>query len=464
MTAAFSKLTLAIVGHTNTGKTSLLRTLTRDPSIGEVADMPGTTRHVQQVTLEAGTAGRIVLADTPGLEDGIGLLDYLDQLCPPQARLDGPSRLTQFLASPGAHTRFEQEARVIRQLLDSDAALYVIDARDPVLGKHRDELAILQGTGRPLLPVLNFMHDPGQRSQAWRTALARLGLHVTVEFDTVAPELDGEVQLYGKLATLLDTHSHLLQGWLDTLAAQRRRRHDTAASLIAELLLDTAALRLSCAPDEASVRHAGQQLQDTVRQREQHCVSELLALYRFSPADYAVHPLPLIEGRWDMDLFHPQALRHMGIRVGKGMAAGAMAGAAVDVFTAGLSLGAAAMLGAAAGGLWQGAETWGKRLAGRLRGSRELTVDDVILRLLALRQQSLAQALEKRGHAATAPIATTQAARTTWQQEPLPVALETARAHPEWSSLSPDYAADTERQASITALAQTLDLNPPEAS
>jgi len=40
-------LRVAVVGHTNTGKTSLLRTLTRDRSFGEVDDAPGTTRQVR---------------------------------------------------------------------------------------------------------------------------------------------------------------------------------------------------------------------------------------------------------------------------------------------------------------------------------------------------------------------------------------------------------------------------------
>ncbi|WP_200870248.1 GTPase, partial [Pseudomonas aeruginosa] len=40
-------LILAVVGHTNTGKTSLLRTLTRDRGFGEVSHRPSTTRHVE---------------------------------------------------------------------------------------------------------------------------------------------------------------------------------------------------------------------------------------------------------------------------------------------------------------------------------------------------------------------------------------------------------------------------------
>ena len=133
------------------------------------------------------------------------------------------------------------------------------------------------------------------------------------------------------------------------------------------------------------------------RQREQACVTALLALYNFRPSDIDADALPLQGERWGMDLFHPQALGDMGIQLGMGAAAGAMAGAAVDLFSAGLSLGTGMLIGAAAGGLWQGVEKLGKRVAGKLRGWREISVDDAVLRLLALRQRELIAALEHRG-------------------------------------------------------------------
>src|SRR3546814_6563305 len=112
----------------------------------------------------------------------------------------------------------------------------------------------------------------------------------------------------------------------------------------------------------------------------------------------------LLQGeRCGMDLFHPQALKDAGLNVGKGAAAGAVAGVTVDIFTAGLSMGAAALTGAAVGGLWQGAEHLGKRIMGRLRGWRELSVDDAVLKLLQIGQMSLIQAREQRGHAAQNP-------------------------------------------------------------
>ncbi len=448
-------LRLAVVGHTNTGKTSLLRTLTRDPGFGHVQDSPGTTRHVEGARLLIDGRTAVELFDTPGMEDGMALLDYLDQLNPPSERIDGPDRIRRFLDSPESKRRFEQEARVLHKLLDCDAALYVADVRDPVLGKHKDELAILASCGHPLLPVLNFTHSPEQRVDAWRDALARLGLHAMVEFDTVAPALDGEIQLYDKLALLLDSHATLLQDLKEDIAHQREMRRIDANRLTAELLIDAAAWHLSSEPDEASLKRTTETLRRTIRAREAQCVKALLKRYNFKAGDYPDHPLPLEGERWGMDLFHPQALKDMGIQVGKGMAAGAMAGATVDVFTAGLSLGAAALLGAAVGGLWQGADRVGKRVVGRLKGYQELSVDDGVLRLLALRQLALVRALEQRGHAAQGLIhidPDTEALR----KGALPDEVGEARSQPQWSTLSGDYASSPRRAQAVQSLAGKL--------
>jgi len=142
------------------------------------------------------------------------------------------------------------------------------------------------------------------------------------------------------------------------------------------------------------------------------------------------------------------------------MAAGAMAGATVDMFTAGISLGAATLIGAAAGGLWQGADKLGKRLLGRLRGYQELTVDDAVLRLLAIRELALVRALERRGHAAQGPIEITalmDGRDLSWRKEKLPQELLEARASPDWSTLADDaYQPSARRKEAVKRLAATL--------
>ena len=311
-------LTLAVVGHTNVGKTSLLRTLTRDVGFGEVSHRPSTTRHVEGARLSVDGEPLLELYDTPGLEDAIALLDYLERLDHPGERLDGPARVARFLEGSEARQRFEQEAKVLRQLLASDAGLYVIDAREPVLAKYRDELSVLASCGKPLLPVLNFVSSPQHREPEWREALARLGLHALVRFDSVAPPEDGERRLYESLALLLEHSRGALQRLITDQEAQREARKHSALRLIAELLIDCAACRRSVASEKTAEQQATQQLRETIRQREQRCVEALLKLYGFRISDAAASDLPLLDGRWGDDLFNPETLKHLGVRVGSG--------------------------------------------------------------------------------------------------------------------------------------------------
>ena len=450
-------LKLAVVGHTNVGKTSLLRTLTRDVGFGDVSHRPSTTRHVEGARLSVDGEPLLELYDTPGLEDAIELLDFLERLAPAGERIDGPARVERFLAGPEARQRFEQEAKVLRQLLGSDAGLYVIDAREPVLAKYRDELAVLADCGKPLLPVLNFVRDAEQREEEWRTALARLGLHALVRFDTVAPPEDGERRLYESLALLLEPARGRLERLIHAHEAQAVERLGAGCRLIAELLVDVAACRRRVPDNAEQERSATLALREAVRQREQRCVETLLQLYAFRRDDAQAGDLPLLDGRWGDDLFNPETLKQMGVKIGSGMAAGAAAGAGIDLMVGGITLGAAALLGALAGGGAQTARHYGNRLLGKLKGEKELTVDDAVLRLLALRQKQLLDALATRGHAAQDAIRLESPQEQAWKDGKLPKPLSVARAHPEWSSLNGKLrAAIEEREQLIGMLASLL--------
>jgi hypothetical protein len=313
---------------------------------------------------------------------------------------------------------------------------------------------VLARCGKPLLPVLNFVGSHGE--EAWRTALARLGLHALVRFDTVAPALDGERRLYESLALLLDKARPQLQRLIEDHEQQARLRLQSGRQLIAELLIDCAACRQQVKTRSQQEPEAIEGLRMRIRQREQRCVEDLLRLYAFHPDDVLPGDFPLLDGRWGDDLFNPETLRQLGLRVGGGAAAGAAAGAGIDLLVGGLSLGAASLLGALAGGGLQTARNYGDRLLGKLSGKRELSVDDHILRLLAMRQMSLLGALERRGHAARDKLQMDQPQSIDWCKDHLPDSLRKARAHPEWSSLNPVRLEPAGRQAQIMQLVRQL--------
>ena len=448
-------LSLAVVGHTNTGKTSLLRTLTRDSRFGEVSDRAATTRDVQGAALLANGKALVALYDTPGLEDASALLDFLDTVPGPHA--DPVARIEVFLAGDHDQGRFEQEAKVLRQLLRSEAALYVIDAREPVLAKHRDELRVLAECGRPLLPVLNFTAsvdaDPGQ----WRSQLARMGLHVIASFDTVLFDFEAEHEIFEKLGVLLESR----RSQLERLSASRDEDRNAlilaASRSVAELLVNVAGLRLSV-PSGGDEPAARARLQERVRAAEQTCVDTLLGLFRFELSAYEPPQLPLQQGRWQLDPFGPEAMRILGVRTGSAAAAGGMAGLTVDAFTGGLSLGAAALIGAGLGAVWGASGPLGREISDRLRGHHWLVIEAGTLAVLAGRQTQLLRALLRRGHAAQEQLRTGSAGG--WPSPTVARLALRARAHPEWSALNnaaEEALPDAVLRPLALAIAQALD-------
>jgi hypothetical protein len=429
---------IAVVGHTNAGKTSLLRTLTRRGSFGEVSERPGTTRHVESVDLTLDGARAARFFDTPGLEDSVALLDYLQAL----EGATRPDRVRAFLKGPEASRAFEQEAKVLRQMLEVDAAFYVIDCREPVLPKFRAEMEILTSCGKPVMPVLNFVRHPRARDHDWEASLSDAGLHALARFDAVAPYIGSEQQLYRDLATLLRNRQAQLRAIIERLEAERMERRELAYRVIASLLIDIAAMRHTIAKADLAVPDQKRRFVDAFTQRVvtrmRAGVESLLEVYAFRKDEADVAVIPWLDGRWDDDLFNPEVLRDASLRLGTGAAIGASVGVVADLALAGLSLGTGAALGAAVGGaLSQGAGHVGRTLANKIFARVDLSLEEEVVQLVVERMLGLLKALEERGHAAfeKLPVESAPAAAAADSARIRAVlhALMRARGHPEWA-------------------------------
>lgn len=433
-------LSVAVVGHTNTGKTSLLRTLLRDEDFGEVAHAAGTTRHVEAAVIQSG-ADTVTLYDTPGLEDAGGVLAWLEENTP--ARADGIDRLNTFLQSPAAAGEFNQEAKVLRSLAAVDMALYVIDAREPVANKYRDELTVLSWCAKPLMPVLNFLG--GADTAQWQNMLARRGLHVISGFDTVAFDFSGEINLWQNLATMLPERE-IVDGLIARRRADWTALDGTARREIAAFLLNVAALRREIGENDAP-EPAIAQMQAAVRQAEAAMQKTLLHNYRFYREEVAgIETLPQFIFS---DPFDPELWKAYGIRTGKGAAAGALIGLGVDVATLGTSAGLGTALGGIIGGLLPNMQT----ISDKISGVQTLIIDTPTIILLATRATDLLAALQSRGHAAQNRIEI-RAKKALWREKRLPEVLKKARRQSQWSALNaPGNRPDT---AAVRELAQIL--------
>lgn len=450
-------LSLAVVGHTNTGKTSLLRTLLRDAQFGEVKNQAATTKHVERTTifearLDAGftdllteksiknPAPLIDLYDTPGLEDAGGLLDWLDEHTNPRA--DGVERLHTFLADKVADDEFNQEAKVLRQLLTSDVALYVIDTREPVLSKYKDELQVLSWCAKPVMPIFNFIHQISDTQLTdWQTMLAKKNLHVSTRFDTVAFDFEGEMQLWQNLDTLLSNStvsqpilSDTIQHLMSLRTNEWEQLEEQARIEIAHMLLNVAAYKREIKEDDDPTPVLAE-MQEKVRQLERQLHNKLLSLYRFYDSDVA--PTQLALEAFQRDPFNPELLKEYGIRTSSGAAAGALVGLGIDAATFGASLG----LGAAIGGLVGGVLSNTQSIADKIMGKQSLFIDPATLTLLATRALDLLTALMHRGHGDQSVIRVHEQ-KAPWSEK-LPSELKKARGHHAWSELNTQKSAQS---------------------
>lgn len=441
-------LKLAVVGHTNTGKTSILRTLLRDMYFGEVKDEAATTRHVERAMISDSQTGDnlVALYDTPGLEDASGLMDWLEDNT--ASRRDGIERLQQFLASDLASVDstaqltdaadFSQEAKVIRQMLASDMAIYVVDAREPILGKYKDELTVLSWAAIPIMPVFNFTDSVDANISDWQTMLARRNLHVSTRFDSVAFEFADELKLWQNLATML-TEDDILQQLIARRQSDWDQLYDEANIIIADFLLNVAAY-VQQIDEEDDPQPVLDTMQQAVRQSERLMHEQLLALYKFYDSEVAATPLQL--HAYQQDPFDSELLKAYGIRTTSGAAAGALLGLGIDAAALGTTLG----LGAAIGGLAGGILSNSSSIADKISGVKRLYIDPATLTLLATRAMDLLTALRHRGHAtSTASMIDTHQANPSdgkqetlapWSSDNLPTPLKKARGKPHWSALA----------------------------
>ena len=151
------RIALALVSHTNVGKTTLARTLLgRD--VGTVRDAPHVTQEAERFTLIGTAQGdSLELLDTPGFGDSVRLARRLSQRGNP---------LGWFLSEVWDRFRdraFWSTQQAVRAALEhADVVLYLANAAEgpQAAGYVEPEMRVLELIGKPVLVLLNQMGQP----------------------------------------------------------------------------------------------------------------------------------------------------------------------------------------------------------------------------------------------------------------------------------------------------------------
>ena len=451
-------LSIAVVGHTNAGKTSLLRTLTRNKRFGEVSPRNATTKYVSKTSVKIAGEPRLNLFDTPGFEDSNAFRQYIRQF---EGNGSRKAALEAFLLSPEANGIYEQQAKVVRTLLDKiDVVFYVIDCTEEPLPKYLSELDVLTMCGRPVLPILNFVSENETYAESWSATLADRGLHIKVSFDAVTPKFGSEPKLYKKLGTLLEDRQKELDDIASGLAVESETRKLVGLSAIAGLLVDAAAYRAEVPnDDEAAKKVQAIRMQVQLRHAEQNCVKTLLEIFGFDRGDLTDTELPVMNSNAENDLFNPEAFKAASTRLGIGAVIGTAIGLGVDIALVGGSLGAGIAAGGAIGGAIAGyAKELFSWVRAKYQGLLFFIFDETTLAILMERQLQLLAALQLRTHAAQVALERDAEpyGKSAWRE--IAKIITKIRVHPEWCGMEKEPKLNIERADIISRISKEYKL------
>ncbi len=371
---------IAIVGHPNKGKSSIVATLAEDDSVA-ISPLPGTTTQARRFPMRVDDELLYELFDTPGFQRPRETLAWLKEHHP--SAHERAQTVADFVAAHRQDERFHDECELLGPVLDGAGILYVVDGSKPYGPEYEAEMQVLQWTGQPRMALINLIGE-GDYVDAWRRALDQF-FSIARVFDATRADFARRVALLQGFGELSETWRPSMERAVAALTTEREHRHRQSAVEIADLLIFVVTCRVTkvLSPEQdidAPQQKLTQRLHERIRRREKQARDAVQSIYHHASVTREEHDASLL----GVDLFSEQAWQIFGLSRGQlataGALSGAVAGGGVDAVLGGATLLLGAGIGALLGGV--GAFVGTPKLArsnlvGLPIGGRELTVGPI---------------------------------------------------------------------------------------
>ena len=353
---------LAVVGHPNKGKSSIVATLAHDESV-RIAPQPGTTTHTRAYPMRVDGELLYTLADTPGFQRARRALAWLESR---NVSADGRAQaVADFVRVHSDQGGFDDECELLRPIVEGAGILYVVDGSKPYGSEYEAEMEILRWCGRPSMALVNPIGSE-EHVEAWRRALGQFFSVVRV-FDAMAADFSRQVALLRAFGELDERWAAAFNRAVAVLQSDRQRRHDLAAECIADMLASMLLLRVvkDVRPSDdadAATRELERKHRHKLADIETRARGQVERIYDHTglerEEDAAADPL-------GDDLFDRRTWTAFGLTPGQLALTGAIGGAVVGVGVDAALGGASLMMGTALGAAFGAASAWfgGERLA-----------------------------------------------------------------------------------------------------
>jgi len=337
----------AVVGHPNKGKSSLVATLARDPSVAIGAE-PGTTIQTRRFPMRVAGETLYTLVDTPGFQRARSALEWMQQNEIDTA--SRPSTVEGFVRTHSGQERYRDECELLQPIVGGAGIIYVVDGAAPYGPEYDAEMEILRWTGRPSMAVINPIGNP-RFVDSWENALGQF-FKVVRALDVMLAPFTQQLEVLKAFGQLRSDWRRPLDQAVEALIEDRARQAGDSATVIAELI--AAALthqETKDLPKELDAREYTADLEEKyrgrLRQMESRARREVESIYGHTDVERHEAEMELLE----TDLLSKESWLAFGLKRRDLVTVGALGGALVGAMADAALLGASFMTGSILGGV-----------------------------------------------------------------------------------------------------------------
>jgi Domain of unknown function (DUF3482)/50S ribosome-binding GTPase len=350
---------IAILGHPNEGKSSVLSTLAEDDSV-RVSPFPGETTECR--TYPVRIDGREVLrfTDTPGFQNPGRVLAEMRELAGA-----GGDCVALFRRKFADVAELREDVELLQPVERGAGIIYVVDGSRPLRNVDRAEMEILRLSGRPRMAIINCKAEDLDYLDAWKSEF-RKNFNANRVFNAHRATYVERILLLEALKSIDQDWQPTLEAVVAAFKADWTRRNSLTVDILLTLLTDC--LRFSVdapLPETGDRERLHEQLIgkycSAIGQKEQAAHRRIRALFKHNIFNYELPPHSILRE----DLFSEKTWHLLGLSAGQLTVLGGLGGAALglglDLATAGIALGVFTGIATAAGAL--GALLGGKKLS-----------------------------------------------------------------------------------------------------
>lgn len=342
---------LAIMGHPNAGKSSVVATLTENDRIA-IDQRAGTTTESDfyPVIIDGQTV--IEFIDTPGFQNPGAILEWF------QAHQELRDLPREFVKTFRYDPLFSHDCSLLEPVAAGAGMILVVDGSKRIKEKDRIEIELMRLTARPRMAILNNLTNETRHMAQWQDTLSK-GFNSVREFNAHRATYGERIKLLKALRSMDQRWEERLARTIDAFQRDWDRRTDQAVDTILSLMKDALELRVSKTFKESRLDTEGgriqakaelmAELENRLRNLEANAHRQIRANFRHQVWNQPPDSL-LAKDLLSDEVSQALGLSRRALALA-GMSAGAATGAGVDLALAGTSLGGAAILGAFAGGL-----------------------------------------------------------------------------------------------------------------